>query len=481
MNRYTELSKPPGHRSDLVKAEAREYYTALLRPLFEGRRFIHAGGLAVGLGREARTLAALGAAKPLILAYGEGTGVIPGPEEAILHVCDIHGGDIVDQHRQGLTALKHLPSNVRAMIDRWDPDRSARVLCWPSDISIVAGRKSYAPRKPAWIALEDKTAIDAFWDAAGVRRAPSRVVAAERRALITAAAALDEGLGTVWAADVKSGVHGGAVGLRWVRPGGDGNAAADSLREIADRVRVMPFLEGIPVSIHGIVFEDAVTVFRPVEMIVLRPREGDRLLFAGCSNWFDPRTEDREAMRRIARRVGVALRERVDYRGAFTIDGVLSHDGFVPTELNPRIGGALRTLLTGLGDFPLVPLCFAVAEGECLAFRPALLERTVLASADRHRAGGGHVVTDTRFDLTSTFNLVREGTEYREARQDESPVAKLVAGPNPIGGFLSFSLNPIRNAPGMPVAPEMSRVLRFADRRLGTGFGWLETAKDIRP
>ena len=54
MNRYTELSKPPGHRSDLVKAEAREYYTALLRPLFEGRRFIHAGGLAVGLGREAR-------------------------------------------------------------------------------------------------------------------------------------------------------------------------------------------------------------------------------------------------------------------------------------------------------------------------------------------------------------------------------------------------------------------------------------------
>ena len=80
MNRYTELSKPPGHRSDLVKAEAREYYTALLRPLFEGRRFIHAGGLAVGLGREARTLAALGAAKPLILAYGEGTGVIPAPK-----------------------------------------------------------------------------------------------------------------------------------------------------------------------------------------------------------------------------------------------------------------------------------------------------------------------------------------------------------------------------------------------------------------
>ena len=481
MNRYPELSEPPGQHSDPVVAEAREYYAALLRPLFEGRRFIHAGGLAVGLGREARALAALGAAKPLILAYGEGTGVIPGPEEAILHVYDIQGRDIVDQHRQALTALKHLPRNVRAMIDCWDPDRSARALCWPSDVSSVAGRKSYAPRKPAWIALEDKTAIDAFWDAAGVHRAPSRVVAAERRALVGAAAALDEGRGTVWAADVKSGIHGGAVGLRWVRPGEDGNAAADSLREIADRVRVMPFLEGIPVSIHGIVFDDAVAVFRPVEMVVLRPRKGDRLLYAGCSNWFDARTEDREAMRRMARRVGVALRERVEYRGAFTIDGVLSHDGFVPTELNPRIGGALRTLMAGLDNFPLVPLCWAVAEGERLAFRPALLERAVLASADRHRAGGGHVVTDTTFDASITFDLVRDGTEYREARQDELPVAKLVAGPNPLGGLLSFSLDPIRNEPGVPAAPEMSRALRFADRRLGTGFGWLATAKDIRP
>ena len=481
MHRYPELSEPPGQHSDPVEAEAREYFTALLRPLFEGRRFIYAGGLAVGLGREAQALAALGAAKPLLLAYGEGIGEIPGPEEAKLHVFDIHGRNVVDQHGRALAALEHLPRNVRAMIDRWDPDRSARVLCWPSDVSGVAGRKPYAPRKPAWIALEDKTTIDAFWDAAGVRRAPSRVVAAERRTLIAAAADLDEGLGTVWAADVKSGIHGNAVGLRWVGPGGDGDAAADSLREIADRVRVMPFLEGIPVSIHGIVFDDSVAVFRPIEMVVLRPREGDRLLYAGCSNWFDPRAEDREAMRGIARRVGMALRERVDYRGAFTIDGVLSHDGFVPTELNPRIGGALRTLMAGLGDFPLVPLCLAVAEGERLAFRPALLERAVLHSADRHRSGGGHVVTDTTFNASRAFDLVRDGTEYREARQDEVPVAKLVAGPNPLGGFLSFSLDPIRNEPGTPVAPEMSRALRFSDRRLGTGFGGLAAATDIRP
>ena len=269
-------------------------------------------------------------------------------------------------------------------------------------------------------------------------------------------------------------------GLRWVRPGDNGLAAAESLRKIADRVRVMPFLEGIPVSIHGIVFGNDVAVFRPVEMVVLRPRQGDRLLYAGSSNWFDPTPHDREAMRHAARCVGLALRQRVDYLGAFTMDGVLSPDGFVPTELNPRTGAGLGTLIGGLADFPFEPLCWAVAEGERLAFRPDLLERTVLDSADRHRAGGGFVVADTVFCTSSTFNLKRDGTEYREAHGDEVPVAKLVAGPNPIGGFLSFRLDPVRNRPGAPAAPEMARALRFADRRLGTAFGRLVTAKDVR-
>ena len=473
----TLQSKPHGRPVDV---EAREYYAGLLRPVFEGRKFILAGGPATSLGRKARALAALGTSRPLLLAFGEGMGEVPGPEAGELHVFDIRARDIVDQLLREEATLRELPSNVAAMIDRWDPDHSARVLCSPGDVPRVAGRESYAGRRPDWIALEDKTTVDALWDAAGVHRVPSRVVSAEYHELVAAAAALDQGLGTVWAADIKSGVHGGAVGLRWVRPGNDGLAAAESLCEIADRVRVMPFLEGIPVSIHGIVFDDDVTVFRPVEMIVLRPRQGDRLLYAGSSNWFDPTPQDREAMRRAARRVGLALRQRVGYLGAFTMDGVLSPDGFVPTELNPRTGAGLGTLMEGLVGFPFEPLCWAAAEGERLAFRPDLLERAVLDSADRHRAGGGFVVTNTVFDTSSSFDLERDGTEYREALGDAVPVAKLVAGPNPAGGFLSFSLDPVRNRPGAPAAPDMARALRFSDRRLGTAFGGLVTATDLR-
>ena len=474
------MIRSPRRDSRAANAEVRAYYTALLRPVFEGRRFILAGGPAASLARKARALAALGAARPFLLAFGEGTGELPGPEHGELHVFDIHAPDIVDQLQQEEAILGQLPGNVRTMIECWDPDHAARVLCSPGDVSMVAGRKAYAPRKPGWIALEDKTNIDALWDTAGARTAPSRVVPAERHELVAAATGLDRGLGTVWSADTTSGVHGGAVGLRWVRPGDDGVAAADSLSEIAERVRVMPFLEGIPASIHGIVFDDDIAVFRPVEMLVLRPREGDRLLYAGCSNWFDPRAEDRDEMRSMARSVGRALRETVDYLGPFTVDGVLSSDGFVPTELNPREGAGLGTLLEGLVDFPFQPLCWAVAEGERLAFRPALLERAILDSADRHRMGGGHVVTNTALDECIAFDLVRDGADYREPRDDESPAARLVAGPNPIGGFLSFSLDPVRNRPGEPAAPDMARALRFADRQLGTAFGPLATARDVR-
>ena len=474
------MTRQSRHPDRPLDVEARAYYTALLRPLFEGRKFVLAGGLAASGRRKARALAALGAQRPFLLAFGEGTGKLPGPDDAAVHLFDIQPRNLVDQLLQEEATLRDLPRDIRAMVDHWDPDGSARVLCSPGDVPMVAGRETYASRKPAWMALEDKTTIDALWDAADVRRAPSRVVPAEHRELVAAAADLDQGLGTVWVADARSGIHGGAVGLRWVRPGEDGSAAARALQEIADRVRVMPFLEGIPVSMHGVVFDEAVAVFRPVEMIVLRLRGSDRLLYAGCSNWFDPRHEDRKAMRNMARRVGDTLRERVDYRGAFTVDGVLSRAGFMPTELNPRVGAGLSTLVAGMTDFPLEPLCWAVAEGERLDFRPALLERAMLENAERHRAGGGSVTTNTTLDA-GTFDLVRDGTEYREARGGEVPVATLAVGHNPIGGFLSFSLDPGRNQPGTSAAPEMCRALRFADRSLGTGFGRLTPAKDVRP
>jgi predicted ATP-grasp superfamily ATP-dependent carboligase len=92
-----------------------------------------------------------------------------------------------------------------------------------------------------------------------------------------------------------------------------------------------------------VVTEDGVAVLRPVELVMLRPPTGSRFRYAGAGTFWDPPPADREATREVARRVGRALADRVGFRGAFGVDGILSEDGFVPTELNPRFAAGLVT------------------------------------------------------------------------------------------------------------------------------------------
>ena len=74
-------------------------------------------------------------------------------------------------------------------------------------------------RRRCWRTRSESTL---FGDAAGLPRAPSRIVPADYRAIRAAADTLDRGGGTVWAADARDGPNGGGLGLRWVRPGDDG-------------------------------------------------------------------------------------------------------------------------------------------------------------------------------------------------------------------------------------------------------------------
>ena len=469
--------------SSPVAKQATAYYNDLLRPLFTDRKFLIAGPIAVGLGGLARRLAGLGAERPFLIAGSEGTGALPTPEEAELHVLGLASKDILEEHRNLEHVIDGLPGELRQAIDAWDPAGSARfIFSSPLAASgITAPRTPYGARPATWAALEDKVKIDAFWDGAGVERAPSRIVPVDYEAVRAAATTLDRGLGTVWAADARDGTHGGGLGLRWVRSGDDGRGSYESLRRMADRVRVMPFLEGIPASIHGIVFPDSVAVFRPVEMVVLRPADGDRLFYAGCATAFDPNPDDRASMRAAAYRAGAALRETVGYRGPFGIDGILTEDGYVPTEMNARAGAGLAPLAAGIPDLPLAPLCLAVIQGEKLDYRPDLLERAVLESADMHRTCAGWTVTRTTFDDSGVLGIVRDGDEYRETAADEEPHGTFQFGPSVVGGFVRFVLHPAQIQRGSSAAPEVVRALRFADRALGTDFGELAAAWNMRP
>jgi hypothetical protein len=194
----------------------------------------------------------------------------------------------------------------------------------------------------------------------------------------------------VWAADNRAGWHGGADGLWWVRTAAQADEAAEALVQRANHARVMPFLEGIPCSVHGWVLPTGdVLAFRPVEMLILR-RPPDhpqamRLVYARSASTWDPDPDDREAMREVARRVGRWLRDHVGYRGVYTVDGVLAAEGFLPTEVNTRYGGAFPRLDRG-SDLPSLLLHHASIEGWDLDWRPAELEAAILSWADAHRS-----------------------------------------------------------------------------------------------
>lgn len=456
-------------------------YAARLRRFYGGRKLILTGAPLAMLRGTSRMVRSLGAARPFLLAAGVGTGPLPSEEEGERYVLRLSAPDIVSETRTIMSLLANLPAEALAALDRYDPDREALVLSPPAnELSTIAGRRVYGPRRPSWRRLEDKTLIDELWDAHGIRRPPSLVVAANRDTLRAAARRMDRGLGTVWSGDTREGVNGGAIYVRWVRDGKDEAEAVAFLSTHCDRARVVPFIEGVPCSIHGLVLADGVAALRPVEMVTLRPAGSNRLVFAGAATFWDPPEADREAMRRVAVVVGAALRDQVGYLGAFTVDGVLSEDGFLPTELNTRYGAGLTVMADSREDLPLWLLNLAVVEGEPLGLGSAVLEADVLERADRHRSGALWTVTHQAPATSRQQPVAFSPGGARFAGPGEQPAGTLWFGPSNIGGYVRLALDPAHIPVGPPVAPLAVDAFALADERLATSIGPMSPARPVR-
>ena len=104
----------------------------------------------------------------------------------------------------------------------------------------------------------------------------------------------------------------------------------------------MPFLEGVPCSIHGFVLPDGVAVLRPVEQVVLRRPGTARFSIRRAVHLVGPSPQP-TGTRCEAPPAGWGelLGDQYGMRGGFAIDGVLTAEGFLPTELNPRFSGGL--------------------------------------------------------------------------------------------------------------------------------------------
>ena len=372
-----------------------EWWIEPMRRVLAGRAVVLAGAMGTSWTEHIALLRSIGVSTLLVVATeGRGAGSLPDvptvivePGVGLSHMERIHAADRI---------LHEPTAEMVAAIEAFDPAGKAVVVStFLSTASQVVGRPTVSSRRPEWLALEDKVVVDAFWDRAGVERQPSRVVALD--AAGRAASEVDRGDGTVWAADARDGFHGGATQTYWVRDDASRDRAASGLARVCDSVRVMPFLEGVPCSIHGVVLPDGIAVLRPVEMVTLR--RGHEFSYAGCATYWDPDPVVREQMRTVARRAGDRLREEVAFRGTFTVDGVVTADGFWPTELNPRFGAGIMTLARAT-RIPLVLVNDLIVGGHDIGRTAAELEDDVITHGDARRGGGtwqGGLDVDTEF------------------------------------------------------------------------------------
>jgi len=449
-----------------------------------GKKIVLAGGVVAGTTPRVAQLRRLGAERVLIVGSSIGTGALPDAEDAEWVVADTKSRDTTEGLRADETMLRDPPAEIRHALERYDPAGEALVFgSIPGSPTHFGDRPILGGRPPEWGALEDKTVIDDLWHRWGVPSAPSVVLPVEEAGLRHASRELDQGMGTAWAGDARDGFHGAAECLRWVRTEDDRRDALAFFAPRCDRVRVMPFLEGISCSIHGFVFPDGVARLRPVEQVALRRVGRPLVLYAGCSTFWDPPEDDRVAMREVAGRTARGLAALVGYRGAFTVDGVLASGGFLPTEMNPRLGGGVATIARGLPGVPFDLLQAALVADVAVGLGADEFEREVLPEIDATRSGGTWSTTETPppgGSTTTEHDLVLDEDACRFAEPRDRPTARLSYGPGPIGGFVRVQFDPEHTPVGPSVGPRAVRALRFADETFGTGFGPLESARPVR-
>ena len=464
---------------NLADPSERARWRAYLGEVLTGRKVIAGFGVLARFTDDVALYQAVGAKKPLLIASARGVGPIPGDDDAF--ICFFERDELesmTEEVRSRNAVARDLPDAVVRAVEEYDPDGEA---VWDLDPFVenspILGRQVYGGRPQAWMALEDKLVAEEVWEAIDAPRAPSLVVDVDLEAVKTASLEIDHGDGTVWTGDARDGINGGGDFVRWVQSDAEQRSAYDFFSTRCDKVRVMPFLEGVPCSIHGFVLADGTAAFRPMELSMLRIPATKRFVFGGMGTTWDPPAADREQMRELVRRTGEHLRARADYRGGFGIDGVLTKDGFRPTEINTRMSGGLNNLARILDVDALTMLQVNLVAGRDPAVTVPELERWALPALDATRMGKAVAITQK--------NTVEESRDIKVAwdgrsltRADDGPL-RITMGPMSPGTFAKIDSGSVLRK-GDRLAPLNVALMQFLDAEFGSDFGPVETAPDVR-
>jgi hypothetical protein len=245
----------------------------------------------------------------------------------------------------------------------------------------------------------------------------------------------------------------------------------------------MPFLDGVPCSIHGCVLPDGTAVLRPLELAILRG-PGRRFVYGGLGTTWDPPAADREAMRDLARRTGERLRELVGYRGFFGIDGVLTADGFRPTELNPRRSAGVAAIANHLDAAAFELLQLTLVAGRDPLVTIAELESWAVPALDESRFAKAVAAGPTRTGgpiEAQSIPVTWDGTALRRspdpAEPDDPSRWTVEAGPSPIGVYARLVAPGVE---GLTLGRLNAALMHFLDAEIGTEFGPVTPAPDVR-
>ncbi len=430
------------------------------------------GGILVAEADAAAAAESLGVERVLAIGIGRGTGPVAETERAETHVVDPGpSATLMEAMRRTASLIADPPAEVVELIEAFDPAGDAWVLLdATARQATLCGRPVFGLRWPEWWALEDKTTNDALFADAGVTTAPSLIVPPADAA--AAAAELDGGGGTVWSGDALEGFNGGGEYVRVVVDDASAGEATAFFRGRVERLRVAPFLEGLPCSIHGLVLDGHVVTFRPMELVNFRVAGRSQLLFAGVGEgWVAPDAVVAE-LKAVARRVGTHLASRVGYRGAFGVDGVLTPDGFRPTELNPRLSGGFFRIQRSVAEVPLRLLDAALRAGTLAIADAEGFERWAndrLCGEVRPRLG---LPVPRRFERELTRLLVRADDGHWSWTDDESAAsARVTLGPAAMGGFVRVDATDRWAHDGSPVRHDAAALIGLIDAEYELGLG----------
>jgi hypothetical protein len=464
--------------ADLTDPVTRARATARLGELYAGRPVLVGPGVLAGFTPLVGWLRELGC-PVLVVSTARGAGPVPADDECVVvEVMPPPTASVTDELRLLDRLARHLPPDVVAAAEAFDPERRGTWFTTPfvTTDEPILGRPVTGGRPASFLALEDKMLAEDVWEAAGVPAAPYRIVPVDGDALARASEELAGPLGVVWSGDARDGFNGGGNYVRWVVDGRDRATATGFFGPRCDRVRVMPFLDGVPCSIHGFVLPGGTAAFRRVEIAMLRNEADRRFVYGGLGTSWDPPPGDRDEMRGAVRRVGAHLQSAHGYRGAFGIDGVLTSDGFRPTELNTRLSAGATTIADVVRRFFTLLQANLVA-GVDTGLAPDDLEGLV-ALMDAERTGKVVAVAEgAKVGGDFSFPVAWDGTVFSRAGAGTGNMLAVADTPN---GFFAKVDPCVALAPGQRLAAVNVALLAFVDREYGSDFGVLEAAPDLR-